>query len=174
MSPEWVDRNPISPVLYVVPEANFTNTLLDVMRMGPPISDTAAFALYSASTVVMHSFIKPTRGHDYLPDGTQTEVIDYYQESEWRYVPTDGRIPRDGPRGGQLLEDFKLLNHPITKQHAMLRFGPEDVQHIIVEDEEEIAPLAAFLCDNFSTSSDAVIRRLLTRLKSFQSLDNDH
>jgi len=122
----------------------------------------------------MHSFIKPTNGHDYSDDGTRTDLIQYYQESEWRYVPTDSRVPRDGPAGGMLLKTFKEKYHPVTRSYSMLHFGPEDIQHIIVEKNDEIDHTLGYLEICFPKATAVVMKRLLSKVKSFQSLDDDH
>jgi hypothetical protein len=170
---EWATNKSISPVFYIQPDSVLASSLLAILRTSRTNQGGDAAEQYRRDTVLLHSFVKPTAGPE-QKDESAVEYVDYFQESEWRHVPTDRRIPTDGPPNLPSFEESRTELHKLTRAHAMLRFEARDLQHIVVEREDEVPRLLSFLWDFYKPLTEASRHLLLSRVTSFEALERDH
>ena len=168
MTRQWAEQNALSPVLYLVPNGPLTTTVLSFIREQISTDDAAVRESRYQRIRHLHAYVKPTTGEI---DG---ETREFFQESEWRFVPADRRI-QDHLHPLAFNDQAQLdAAHETTRLYAMLRFKPDDIQHILVQSEQEVADTAMFVWLNFNFGTERERLTLISKISSLESIPRDY
>jgi len=98
---------------------------------------------------------------------------DFYQESEWRYVPQNDEID-DYLNFREYQTDEKLeASNQKTAELCKLKFLPSDVKYIFVPTDGEIPAIMNFIQSELDMFPNADIKLLMSRVTSLESVSLD-
>ena len=170
MTKRWALLNSLSPVFYSPVDSPQVELAKFLLREWSGTPDEPEEALERKHLVNAHFYnlltrIKPLSGK-MMVGGGLTEK-DFYQESEWRYVPP----------GPSILQQANFATERDKANETMLdrtlRFSPADVRYILVKEDHEIPDLVDFIMTKLGTFSHNELKVLQTRIFSLQSLSLD-
>ncbi len=167
MTKQWALTNKLEPVIYAPPGSASIATV-DYLMAKPTNTDAIDNATRKAHLELsyrMASHIKPLSGQ-MIVAGASVEK-DFYQESEWRFVPTGTRV-----LGKANFEDQKGQSDK-SIEHMKLGIVPEDVRYIVVHHDYEIPALVDFINANLGDYPHNALKLLTTRILSLESLAQD-
>lgn len=146
LSKEWAIRMKVNPVLYAYPNSDFSNKLRDALLELHEHDDKEGHDFSTKFTFAIQ-YIKPYEGKLWRNGQWSEEVIRFYDEREWRYVP-ETKDFNSGPfwlnnsstNDPEILND---LNQKVRESERLkkLSFAPNDIKFIIVKKESEILPM---------------------------------
>lgn len=98
---------------------------------------------------------------------------DFYQESEWRYVPQNEKI--DEYLSQEEYQESKKLeaSNSQTGDLCRLKFLPSDVKYIFVPTDAEIPAVMNFIQSELDMYPNADIKLLMSRVTSLESVSLD-
>lgn len=129
MTKDWGIKKGISPVMYVIPNSHFVKIINGIRKAAKGVADNTKF----------FAFLKRYRGVNYRNvdgDWIIRKNYLYYNEREWRYVPSE-MLAKEMIIRVDKKEEFdadKLSQH--TKAY-LCSFKAEDIRYMIVKNEEE-------------------------------------
>lgn len=129
MTKDWGIEKGISPVMYVIPNSHLVKIINGIRKAAKGVADNTKF----------FAFLKRYRGVNYRyvdGDWIARKNYLYYNEREWRYVPSELSAKEMIIRVDKK-EEFdtnKLSQH--TKAY-LCSFKAEDIRYMIVKNEEE-------------------------------------
>jgi len=138
LSKDWAERNNLNPLLYVSSGSDLSHTVSQIMNNSLQLKEgNKDEAVDHVRYLIAHT--KPAIGRMMI-DGEPTKK-DFYQESEWRYVPRHEKV-RTHLRQEVFEKDEKLKEaHDNSKEHASLQFLPSDVSYVFVPKDSDIPGL---------------------------------
>jgi hypothetical protein len=170
LSREWGVQAGLNPVQYIAGPNSVTAALIllaDISRKHA--EDNAAAAAFLLHHVA--SYMKPIKGQMRICG--KLEEKDFYQESEWRFIPNGVDLPQFLPHtdfdDAAFLEDLHLK----SKAQAMLRFGAGDVKYIFVRLDEEIPDMIDFIQNELVGYSETERKMLMSRVTSLETAKGD-
>jgi len=175
MSRAWAVRKKLNPVIYVSKDSTLANSLNELFKCLTSASgDTKTTG--TNTFLELMQYTKPLTGKMKVK-GVMTDSVDFYQESEWRYVPKHEKI-----EVGILEDDWVKAGateaaNEKTRMHCLLDFKADDVRYIFVEKDSDIPDLVDFISSSASglgkrfTGDEMKI--LQTRIVSQESLVQD-
>ena len=167
LTKEWGLANKLAPLIYAPnnsPATNLANHLMLFSHTG--LSDAEEQRKITNSHLYrLLSYTKPLSGH-MLIAGSIVEK-DFYQESEWRFVPeTQEMIAHE------YFAEEKDADNKKMEEHALL-FSPSDVRYIFVKQDHEIPDLVDFINTKMGHHPHNALKLLVTRILSLESLARD-
>ncbi|MEJ5999629.1 abortive infection system antitoxin AbiGi family protein [Paucibacter soli] len=170
LSREWAESNGLNPLLYIAAENSLARSLIglaDVARKAPGDDALIGGALIQHAA----SFMKQTSGKT-TRSGTEIEK-DFYQESEWRFVPFHAEIPQILTR--EKFEDTAFLEQCNSKTQALatLKFSLSDVRYVFVREDSEIPSMINFIQNAMDHHPGAATKVLMSRVTSLETLRGD-
>ena len=98
---------------------------------------------------------------------------EFYQESEWRYVP-ENAIIKDYLKKTEFDDDNILKsNNELTFQSSIIKFTPKDVKYIFVKSDSDIPEIINFIQAELDGFPNADIKVLMSRVTSLESIQRD-
>lgn len=139
---KWGIKNNISPVLYAHRESKIIKITAEIsskvnknFKQNNIDEDFREDIL--TALIKIYSMIKPYKGKLWR-NGSYTKILRFYNEREWRFVPSEGPFKKGMPQDIFLNEaEREIYNKKLWKQEV-LRFKPSDIKYLIVSKEEEI------------------------------------
>lgn len=160
MSRDWGLKNGLEPLLYVAPQGAIPNFLNWLLKESGDISSSVKEHF---SRIVC--LTKPLSGQ-MLISGTAVEK-EFYQESEWRYVPLDYDVLfRDEFEKSKDVKNAELENNS-------LKFLPSDIKYIFVKSDAEIPTVFDFIQKNLGGWPLNDIKILISRIVSLETIARD-
>ncbi len=182
LSKEWAKKKTICPVLYTHSSASLASNIFSSFKTIEKINkennnQNVISEVDEVFKAIAYSlcFMKPYEGK-LVKDGTyKGEIIRFYDEREWRYMPS----PDDFERCKIKLLKYdelgktEILNRQLQLQ-LILPFEPNDVRYIIVDKESEIIEVMNIINDAFGQKFfDDDVRLLITRILSIERIKDD-
>ncbi|MBY8305855.1 hypothetical protein KW529_01065 [Vibrio fluvialis] len=173
MTKEWANLNGLNPVLYLSSENHLMTELRALNKhanaLGEASNDKVKAAKNTMRYIFMHT--KPSDGY-MIVDGGPTKK-EFYQESEWRFVPKSDFI-HSYLKKVDFDDDEKLSQcNLLTKNHASLKFGPKDVKYIFVKSDADIPDMINFIQTELENFSAIELKVLMSRVISLESIRMD-
>ena len=170
MSREWGEKNGLNPVFYISGNGPAYNAAHSIVRISKKIDDPDESK--NASDIIgdFVAYVKPTRGLMYVSGKPQEK--EFYQESEWRYLPKSEDIIPFMPESDFRNKDRLDQCHELTNNHCMLTFKPEDIRYIILEKDSEIPKMVDHI-QNGTTKTSNEEKILISRFISLESIRHD-
>ncbi len=170
MTREWAEKNTLNPVMYFsgqTPLLTAINT--NAVRLLQLPEELKEPAKKDHRYVLAYS--KPTRGA-MLVSGKPLEK-DFYQESEWRYVPA-GKGITEYLKVAQFQDTEKLkIHNEATRESSLLKFAPTDVRYIFVPRDSDIPRIITFIQSEMDDYPAVDLKVLMSRVTSLESLTAD-
>ena len=145
MKKEWAIRKRLNPIIYLNKNSSIAEPLSIIAECGMKLNKLeekeakvlGGDIMNSWSALLMYS--KPYSG-SFTHRGKTTKNVKFYNEREWRYIPTDGEnVAPFGTLSEERMRDENELSFENNRLSAhRLRFRPEDVNYIFVKEENEI------------------------------------
>ena len=137
MSINWANKNGLNPVLYIKNDSSLSKQLWNLANeiFSGRTSQTPELESYIADIM---RYIKPFEGQ-FLPKigGAKPLNVKFYDEREWRYVPTYDAFKIGSILSEEMYEKLKNKSLP----NDTLKFTPKDVKYLIVPSDNKISPL---------------------------------
>jgi len=167
---QWANLNGLNPILYSAGNNSLTNSFRDLNSHANKL-DGEDSELCKITMRYLLAHTKPTSGRMVI-DGAPVEK-DFYQESEWRYVPQGEEIKPYITKAK--FEDGDKLNieNALTKENCIIKFGPSDIRYIFVKTDADIPNIINFIQTALENFSGVELKVLMSRVVSLESLSVD-
>lgn len=130
MTKDWGIEKGISPVMYVIPNSHFVKIINGIRKAARGVADNTKF----------FAFLKCYRGVNFrrFADGKWTTRKNYlyYDEREWRYVPSE-LLANEMIIRVNKKEEFDADTLSQKTKAYLCSFKAEDIRYMIVKNEEE-------------------------------------
>jgi hypothetical protein len=170
LTKEWGAKNDLNPVMYFTGDNPLHGAIKNLTDAVFTLEDEEREkGLKDVRFILAHS--KPIVGQ-MIVSGKPIEK-EFYQESEWRYVPQLGEVALHLNRNDY--DDEKILTekHNKTSEFARLRFLPNDVRYIFVPKDSDIPGIMNFLQAELDSYPNADLKLLMSRVTSLESVSAD-
>ena len=136
LSREWGLKNGLNPVFYIGNSETLNSALDGVLDLPHELPNEDSRLASLGDTRHLLSYFKPIHGRMII--GDQPVSKEFYQESEWRYVPRHDKL-KGFLRQSEFKDAEKLsLENGNSLKNCMLRFSPSDVKYIFVKTDSDI------------------------------------
>ncbi|MDD2468393.1 MAG: abortive infection system antitoxin AbiGi family protein [Desulfobulbus sp.] len=171
MKQDWAIDKGLNPVIYVSQKSHLA-------ALFKKSTDTAIIAqtaeLDGSHRDNMRSIIgysKPLVGDMRLKGQSVSKT--FFQESEWRYLATNKKMPLFLKNAAYNDKKKRLDANNLAKKHDTLSFTPENVKYLFVKDETDIPELVNFINSELNMFPQRDVQTLLTRIISQDTIKND-
>lgn len=169
LTKEWGAKNNLNPVIYFSGNNPLHGALLSLTGAVYDLGkDEKKQGLIDIRYILAHS--KPTTGRMIISG--EPVVKDFYQESEWRYVPQNNEIEDHLTQEAITKEGLDQYNS-MTHEKCMLKFLPSDVKYIFVPTDADIPAIMNFLQSELDHYPNAELKLLMSRVTSLESVALD-
>jgi hypothetical protein len=170
LTKEWAEANKITPILYVSTNSLIPQTFRDVVDQTYKLAEEEKVkAKQRVRYLLAHS--KPTEGNMVI--GGKVVSKEFYQESEWRYVPQNENISdylnKEGYESKEKLEEHNVL----SRDNCTITFTPKDVKYIFVKNDSDIPDMINFIQNELDHFQGIELKVLLSRVTSLESIIRD-
>ncbi|MCJ7647257.1 MAG: abortive infection system antitoxin AbiGi family protein [Candidatus Lokiarchaeota archaeon] len=163
LSKEWGVNNKLNPALYIERNSDLSSYLEEVVKLiaGAPKKSEEAVG---APVLQLVKHLKQYESGDF------PENYRFYDEREWRYVPQIKEIMDKG--------SFLKYRHDNGRTKRLdgvkLRFVPDDITYLIINDESEIEQMINKLrYIKSSKYDDKTIEKLISRIITVEQIMED-
>jgi hypothetical protein len=167
---QWAHMNGLNPILYSAGNNNLTRSFRDLNDHSNKLGGEDV----ELCKITMRYFLahtKPVSGKMVI-DGSPVEK-EFYQESEWRYVPQHEAIkPYISKPKFEDKNELDIANS-LTKDNCMIKFGPNDIRYIFVKSDADIPNVISFIQTALDHISVVEQKVLMSRVVSLESLSVD-
>jgi len=157
LTKDWGRKKNLNPVVYGPKGGQIQKLASDLLDNEAEGTNDLAYKLWS--------LFKPTFGNVVKAEGTVKK--EFYQESEWRYVPPGISVIEENYF--YLERDHK--NKEIEKYS--LQFSPGDIRYIFVKNESDIPGLVDFITNSLGKYPLNDLKILQSRIVSLAMLRDD-
>ena len=171
LTKDWATANNITPIQYIAQNSHIPNTFKDIVAQFS-ILDQNAGNKSSELLRYLLAHSKPTEGK--MKKNGEFITKEFYQESEWRYVPkheriSDCLIPRDFGSS-----EIRMEKNHISKEHCLLKFSLNSVRYIFVEKDSDISNMVKFIQSELKDQAHHCdLSVLISRITSLESIKRD-
>tara|TARA_Y100001956_G_scaffold14916_1_gene14294 strand:+ start:505 stop:1248 length:744 start_codon:yes stop_codon:yes gene_type:complete len=171
MTKDWANKNSLNPLLYLASSNNLSSEIRSLNKHAGKCKtdDDIKDAKETMRYIYMH--IKPSDGN-MLVDGKPVEK-EFYQESEWRFVPKNENIKPYMFKDKFDNEDTLNAENAKTLEHTSLKFTPDDIKYIFVKSDSDIPGIVNFIQTELDHFPAADLKILLSRIVSIESIQAD-
>lgn len=171
LTKEWGAKNNLNPVLYFSGDNPVHRSIKQLTGVVQELEDESARVSGLRNVRYILAYSKPTTGRMIVSG--EPVVKDFYQESEWRFVPSHAEIS-DYLR----FDDFKneeYVNECNKKTLSLckLEFLPSDVRYIFVPRDSDIPSIMNFIQSELDHYPNADLKVLMSRVTSLESIAVD-
>jgi hypothetical protein len=172
LTKEWGIQNGITPVLYYHDDSQTFKTIQKTLRVANKIEqdiDTPIDHNLVALTLYIIYFCKPYKDKFHKDD----DSVRFYDEREWRYVPAFDKWNSEVSflfRSN--FDDTKITTANSYFEQYPLKFNPDDIRYVIVEDENETWEMMEHI-QRHEDYSDQDVKLLTTKLITIKQIKED-
>lgn len=179
---DWAVKKGLNPVLYLEKESSLSESVMQqIIRLDKNKKDLIKNPsakkiddVWRQELITLCSHIKNYDG-DLIIDNTSIQNYRFYDEREWRYVPTKLELKEN--KRAILLDEYTTNKDEYNKQvgNIKLEFDvSEDITYIIVKEDDDIHKTLDFISNNFKkTLSAADLEILMTKIISTRQIIYD-
>lgn len=178
LSKKWAIRKRLNPVLYCETSSNLTQIIDSIYYLSNAISNYTEEDVTVIRANRLQNECEKLLGYVKNYQNISRNIgkipanYKFYDEREWRYVPSIDDMKIQDVQLDLLLpkEDFEA-NKEIYNENARqfkLDFNEEDITYIIVQSKNEIQEILAYLKDNGIKTPE-----LCTKIISLEQIEND-
>ncbi|WP_460100116.1 abortive infection system antitoxin AbiGi family protein [Pseudomonas sp. H3_C08] len=171
LTKEWGIRNHLNPVIYFSGSNPLHRSIRNLTKLASTTEDEKKKKAGLKEVRNILAYSKPVSGRMILRGEPVNK--DFYQESEWRFVPQHKKI--SDFLHETTYNNEKILNNANrkTQENCMLKFSPVDVRYIFVPTDDDIPGVIDFLQTELTDIPIADLRVLMSRVTSLQSVTLD-
>lgn len=169
LSKSWAERNNLNPLMYVSAGSGLTRCVSNIMKTTLDASGENNESINDVRYLIAHT--KPTVGRMMI-DGEPVNK-EFYQESEWRYVPVHEEVKRYLRVEQFENKDVLEAEHQKTREHVPLKFVPSDVTYVFVPKDSDIPNVINFMQNSLDHFPNADLKVLFSRVISIESINRD-
>jgi hypothetical protein len=170
LSRDWAIKKGLNPVLYFSEKNNLLDSIFNLYNksLKERRDGSRDFSAVKDMQRVL-AFMKMSSGID---SETKKER-DFYQESEWRFIPDDG------DHRSVLTEDEfkneKAKNHANqrTLEKCLLEFEISDIEYIFVETDNDLLSVINFINEKIPDCQENKRNLLLTKIITMKKINQD-
>ncbi len=183
LTKNWGKTHGIAPVLYAYPGAlssQAISILSQCFPRGSFVSPEIPWWVQAYQAVTYFSlYVKRYEGRIYRNGQYSSEIVRFYNEREWRYVPSINILSRAGisaflPKKYFDDEVMLVAENDKIAEIAPLAFEPKFIKYVIVRSDSEILEVMDAISrikgQNFSYDD---VRKLTTRIISVEQILED-
>lgn len=175
LSKKWAKQKGLNPVLYLRPKSTFSQHIESILNnlLDEPLSHNNDATEISGAMLDVLRYIKPYKGTLYRDNGSIPKIR-FYDEREWRYVPSTEKTGfKYFLKKDDFLDPGKRYRENDNLFDARLTFEPSDIKYIILDNESEILPMVSALRQIKAKYDDKTIDILITRILTADRILND-
>jgi hypothetical protein len=173
LSKEWAMSKKVNPVLYTYPGADFSDKLREALLTSFEHEENGETNVTKELQFAIQ-YIKPYEGKLWHRGKLSKKNVRFYDEREWRYIPSSSQLPEPLWLNKQHCQPSKIegLNKKISeKKKLRLSFVPNDIKFIIVKNEKEVlSMLDKIIKIKRNKFSYEDVQILTTRIISMESI----
>lgn len=169
LTKEWAEKNNLNPLMYASAGSGLSNCVSRIMLQTIDSAKGKEEPVNNVRYLIAHT--KPTIGKMII-DSNPVEK-DFYQESEWRYVPIHKQVKTHLRQEAFEDKDSLELEHGKTKEYVSLKFLPSDVSYIFVPRDSDIPNIINFMQSHLDHYPNADLKVLYSRVISIESINRD-
>lgn len=170
LTKEWAESNGLNPVSYISAGNNISRSYGELNEHANKLHLEDA-SLAKITMRYLFAFAKPLEGL-MVVDGSPVKK-EFYQESEWRYVPKSDDISEYLTKASFDEKDLLKKENEKTKSACSLRFTPKDIKYIFVNSDADIPDIINFINTEMDDFPNADLKVLMSRVTSLGSISND-
>lgn len=170
LTKEWGAKNNLNPVFYFSGDNPVHGAIKNLTNAVGDLEDIKKKSSYESVRYIL-AYSKPTKGRMILSG--ETELKDFYQESEWRFVPQHKEVKDFLSLDDYKSEDILSASNEKTNRLCRLKFSPKDVKYIFVPKDSEIPAIMNFIQAELDTFTNADLKLLMSRVTSLESISSD-
>jgi hypothetical protein len=170
LSKSWAEKNCLNPLFYHSSESKLSDIVGEIMGSVLKLAgEDRVKAIDDIKYLIAYS--KPTIGRMII-DGKPISK-EFYQESEWRYVPKNENVETHLLQEG--FDDKRQLEeaHKNSREHASLKFLPTDVSYVFVPKDSDIPNIINFMQSELDHYPNADLKVLFSRVISIENIKRD-
>jgi len=139
LSKEWGRKNSISRIIYSYKQSFSAKYFITTLRYAQDFNSVGIVNQINK----LFQFVKPYEGKLYRSNSTTSDLIRFYDEREWRFVPDTSlrnNVVRSYLSEKEYLDaqELETANGSLANDTFSLSFEPKDIKYIIVNKESEI------------------------------------
>jgi len=176
LSKQWGLKNGINPVIYTHRGSSIPKS---IKMMVENTGKTREQDFWENHLWTVSVYLKPYEGKLWRRDRYKNRIR-FYDEREWRYVPTIKRLLAIGFDTGPVLQKEEFLNANRVEdgngklKQCSLGFTPKDIKYLIVKTEAEIYDFVMRVRQiKEAKYSREDIEVLVTRIISMEQIEDD-
>lgn len=162
MTKQWTKTNGLNPLIYISPSTSVSTALARLLNCHK-------VSLKDINSII--SYVKPVE-RNIKHDATQIPY-QFYQENEWRYIPTAPEIPGWITKEEYSDKKLKTKFNKVAKKHGTLQITPNDIKYIFVKSDADIPEIIDFIQVNLKQNTVNDINILMSRVISLESINAD-
>jgi hypothetical protein len=171
MSRSWAEQNGLNPITYVSGRNNVATQFRMLNVHANQLENKEKMEAAKVTMRYLFAHTKPTKGRMVI-NGAPVEK-QFYQESEWRYVPIHKNIEEylyyDEHNNASALDKANKA----TRENCLLKFVPSDVRYIFVSTDADIPGVINFIQTELDGYPAADLKILMSRVVSLESIQVD-
>lgn len=174
MSKEWAIRRGLNPVYYVSSRAELVKRFIkSVKLLHSKIGQDKQLEEAYHDFLNLHRYMKNYEGPLHRKTGLVRENHRFANEREWRFVPTIDNLAYSFASKKDMLDPTakKVLDDRFA--HQPLRFGPEDINYVIVKTDTERAEIIEHIANVKEKYPEHQRVRLMSRILTADQIDYD-
>lgn len=168
---QWAHANGLNPVLYTAGNNHIVDSFRELNDQSNEFREKEKTELAKTTLRYLLAHSKPTSG-TMVVDGKPVNK-DFYQESEWRYVPKHKNIEAYFTRSSFDDRDVNEKANSLTKENCIIKASPQDIRYIFVRSDSDIPGIMNFLQTELDHFPNADLKILMSRVVSLESLTVD-
>ncbi|WP_279486569.1 abortive infection system antitoxin AbiGi family protein [Aeromonas veronii] len=164
LSKDWALKNGLHPIAYTTKGGHIqelADSLKNIMNENPT-NEINVLNFYR-----LISLVKPLIGLMKDKNGQEDIKVDFYQESEWRYVPKTVDVLHED----NFSRDVDEANDRV-KEYA-LKFNPTDINYIFVNSDSDIPKIIDIITNELNIANENEVKMLYSKVVSFERLRKD-
>lgn len=171
LTKDWGIKNNLNPVIYFSGSNPLHQSIRHLTNLAASIEDEKKQKAGLKEIRNILAYSKPVTGIMMLRGDRVNK--DFYQESEWRFVPQHKNIS-DFLHESTHNEETRLAEaNRKTQENCMLKFSPNDVRYIFVPTDTDIPGVMNFLQAELVDVPNAQLKVLMSRVTSLESVTRD-
>ena len=170
LTKEWAIKNDLNPVLYIAGIVSVGKSITNLMKFVGNINNENQEE-YISTFRNINAYIKPCEGRMIVNE--QSLPKEFYQESEWRYVPKNVDISDFLHKNDYENKEKLESSNQNTKAHCMLRITPSDIKYIFVKSDSDIPSIINYIQTELDSSRSVDLKILMSRVTSLESISKD-
>ena len=171
LTKDWGAKNNLNPVSYYSGDNPVHKAIKSLSSVVGGLQDENAKEAGLRNVRYLLAYAKPTTGRMIVSG--EPVVKEFYQESEWRFVPQHNDIP-DYLNYQTFMSPERVKEcNDLTSILCRLRFLPTDIRYIFVPTDADIPPIMNFIQTELDKYPSSDLKVLMSRVTSLESVSRD-